>query len=155
MRIRNITDNDIAEVAILMRTLSQQFITNEGSVAASEMFARENDAAAIRSFIQAGMAYHVAEQDGAIVGFIAVRECKHLFHMFVDQRHHRRGIARALWAAARQAAQRGGNDGVFTVNSSNYAVPVYEALGFVRTEPTQCKNGIYYNPMKLDGRHCD
>ncbi len=155
MRIRHITDNDIGEVARLLRALSHDFITNEGSAAAADTFARDNDEAAIRSFIRAGMLYHVAEQDGAIVGFIAVRECKHLFHMFVDQGQHRRGIAKALWAAARQAALDGGNDGVFTVNSSNYAVPVYEALGFVRTQPTQCKNGIYYNPMKLDGRQRD
>jgi len=155
MRIRNITDNDIAEVATLMRGLSQEFITNEGSAAAADFFTRENDGAGLRSFIGAGMVYHVAEQDGRIVGFVALRESKHLFHMFVDKHHHRQGIAKALWATARQTALDAGNPGVFTVNSSNYAVAAYEALGFVRTAPTQCKNGIYYNPMILDGRHSD
>jgi hypothetical protein len=43
MHIRNITDNDIAEVATLMRGLSQPFITNEGSAAAADFFTREND----------------------------------------------------------------------------------------------------------------
>lgn len=155
MRIRNITDNDIAEVATLLRGLSQQFITNEGSAAAADFFTRENDEAGLRSFIRAGMVYHVAELDGRIVGFVAIRECKHLFHMFVDKQHHRQGIAKALWATARQAALDAGNPGDFTVNSSNYAVAVYEALGFVKTAPTQCKNGIHYNPMTLDGRHSD
>ena len=77
MRIRNITDNDIDEVATLLLGLTEQFTTQESSVAAAE----------------------------------------------------------------------------FSVNSPNYAVPVYVAMGFVRTEPTRLKNGIYYNPMKLDGRH--
>ena len=155
MHIRLITDNDIGAVARLMRELSEQFIVNEGSAAAASSFVRENDEAGLRSFIGAGVVYHVAEQDGKILGFIAVRANKHLFHMFVDKQHHRQGIARAMWAVARQAALDAGNPGVFTVNSSNYAVPAYLAMGFVRTEPTQCKNGIYYNPMQLDGRQCD
>jgi hypothetical protein len=49
--------------------------------------------------------------------------------------------------ARREAVARGG-PGQFTVNSSNYAVPVYEAFGFVRTAPTQCLKGLYFNPMR-------
>jgi hypothetical protein len=37
------------------------------------------------------------------------------------------------------------------VNSSNFAVPVYESFGFVRVGPTQCAKGLYYNPMRLAG----
>ena len=137
----------------MLRGLAEEFITHEGGVDAPELFAREYDADGLRRLIGGGVVYHIAEQDGAIVGFLAIRECKHLFHMFVDKRHHRQGIATALWAAAREQALDTGNSGVFTVNSSNYAVPVYKALGFVRTEPMQFKSGIYYNPIKLDGRH--
>lgn len=155
MRIRLITDNDIPAVAALLRTLSEEYILNEGSAAAASSFVRENNEGGLRGFIRAGIVYHVAEQDGKIVGFIAVRAHKHLFHMFVDKQHHRQGIARAMWAVARQAAIEAGNPGVFTVNSSNYALPVYKAMGFVQTEPTQCKNGLFYNPMQLDGSNSD
>ncbi|UUZ49196.1 GNAT family N-acetyltransferase [Massilia sp. B-10] len=41
---------------------------------------------------------------------------------------------------------------MFTVNSSNYAVPVYEALGFVRTMPKLSRNGIEFNPMQTERR---
>jgi len=34
-----------------------------------------------------------------------------------------------------------------TVNSSPYAVKVYERLGFVKTEEQQEKDGILYVPM--------
>lgn len=149
MRIRPITDDDIPAVAKLMRSLSDEFIVHECSRVAAASFARENDESAMRAFIAAGMRYYVAEGDDGIVGFIAMRDNKHVFHMFVDKAHHRQGIAKALWQVARQAALDAGNPGVFTVNSSNYALPVYEALGFLRTAPTQCKNGIYYNPMAL------
>lgn len=155
MRIRPITDNDIPAVAALMRALSEEFIVNEGTAVAASNFVRDNDESGLRSFIAAGIVYHVAEEDGRLLGFIAVRAQSHLFHMFVDKQHHRQGIARALWAVARQAALDAGNPGVFTVNSSNYALPVYRALGFVQTEPMQFKNGLYYNPMQLDGRNSD
>ena len=155
MRIRPITDDDIPAVAALMRALSEEFIVNEGTPAAASNFVRDNDESGLRSFIAAGIVYHVAEQDGQLLGFIAVRAQKHLFHMFVDKRHHRQGIARALWDVARQVALDAGNPGVFTVNSSNYALPAYRALGFVQTEPMLFKNGLYYNPMQLDGRNSD
>ena len=151
MQIRPIADTDIAAVAAMMRALSQEFIVHEGSAAAASSFVRENDEPDLRGFIGAGIMYHVAEKAGHIVGFIAVREQKHLFHMFVAKQHHRQGIAAALWKVARQAAMEAGNPGLFTVNSSNFAVPVYRAMGFVQTEPTQSKNGIFYNPMLLNG----
>lgn len=134
--------------------LAHEFIVKEASADDASNFVRENNADAMRAYIAAGMRYHVAERDGKIVGFIAVREQKHLFHMFVDKAHHRQGIAAALWSVARQAAIDAGSPGVFTVNASNYAVPVYQAMGFVPSAPMQCKNGLYYNPMQLDGgRH--
>ena len=54
-----------------------------------------------------------------------------------------------LWEVARPAAIDAGGSGSFTVNASNFAVPVYEAMGFVRTAPTQCLKGLYFNPMSL------
>lgn len=134
-----------------MRLLSNEFIVHDCAPQAAAKFVGENDEQAIRAFVGAGMAYFVAEQHNAIAGFIAIRDNKHLFHMFVDKPYHRQGIAKAMWAVARQAALDAGNPGLFTVNASHYAVPAYEALGFVRTGPVQCKNGLSYNPMQLGG----
>lgn len=148
------TDADVPAAAALMRALSLEFFLHEVSPEAATFFTSENDEAGLRGFMAAGTAYYAAIIDDALVGFIAVRENKHLFHMFVSKDHHGKGVARALWRHARQQALARGNPGQFTVNASNYAVPVYERMGFVRTAPTQCKNGIYFNPMQLDeGAH--
>lgn len=155
MKIRLIDDADISAVAQLLRSLAEEFFLNESEADAASAFAREHNEDGIGRLIHAGMVYHVAEINGQIAGFIAVRDNKHVFHMFVDKAHHGQGIARAMWDAARTRAKEAGNPGVFTVNSSNFAVPVYEAFGFVRTAPTQCTNGIYYNPMQLVRRNCD
>jgi GNAT superfamily N-acetyltransferase len=155
MHIRPLHEDDIPAIARLMWSLSEEFIVNDSAPEAAAAFKRENDEDGVRGFLRAGMRYHVAEADGAIAGFIAVRENKHLFHLFVDKAWHRRGVGRRLWDVARQAALAAGNPGLFTVNSSNGAVAVYEAFGFVRTDIMQQKNGLYFNPMQLDGRHCD
>jgi hypothetical protein len=42
----------------------------------------------------------------------------------------------------------GARPGEFTVNASNYAVALYEALGFERTAPMQV-GIVRYNPMRL------
>lgn len=151
MRIRPITDPDIPIVAQLLHTLADEFILHESSAADAALFLRQHDESGVRAFIAGGMAYHVAEIDDAIAGFIAVRERSHVFHMFVQRAHHRKGIARALWKAARESAMHAGHAGAFTVNSSNHAVPVYEAMGFVRTAPMQFQAGLYFNPMRFDG----
>lgn len=151
MRIRPITDPDIAFVAQLLRHLANEYIVHESSPDAAAAFLHEHNEAGVRRLIASGMAYHVAELDGTIAGFIAVRDKQHVFHLFVDKAHHRKGIARSLWRAARKAAMDEAHSGVFTVNSSNHAVPVYAAMGFVPTAPMQFKNGIYFNPMQFDG----
>lgn len=133
----------------MLAALADEFIVAGTEPDAAAAFLKEQDAAAIAAHVAAGMVYHVAVEDGGIAGFIGVRDRSHIYHMFVDKACHRRGIARALWHAAREAA---GNPGVFTVNSSNYAVPVYEALGFVRTMPTLSRNGIEFNPMQTERR---
>ena len=149
MLIRPITDYDIPAVARLFHVLATEFIVHESTPASAATFLRENDEDGLRGFIARGHVYHVAEIEGEIVGFIALRERRHLFHMFVAKRLHGQGIARKLWEVARRAAIEDGHDGIFTVNASNFAVPVYEAMGFVRTAATQCTNGLYYNPMQL------
>lgn len=148
MRIRPIEHRDIPAVAALFRALATEFIVHESSPEAAATFLRENDEEGFAAFLRIGHVYHVADIDGELAGFIAIRERRHLFHMFVASPYQRRGVARALWDVARREAIAAGGDGSFTVNASNYALPVYEAMGFERTAPMQCVNGLYFNPMK-------
>lgn len=149
MLIRPLQDRDIPQLARLFRVLALEFIVHESPPEGAATFLRENDAEAIRGYVARGMVYHVAEAGPELAGFIAMRERSHLFHLFVDQRWQRQGIARRLWKVAQARALEGGPLQAFTVNSSNYALPVYEALGFVRTAPMQCAKGLYFNPMAL------
>jgi ribosomal protein S18 acetylase RimI-like enzyme len=149
MDIRPLVNTDIPDVAALLRMLAREYIVHESTPEGAATFLAENDELGIRGFVTRGHAYHVALVDGVLAGFVAVRDNSHLFHLFVARDYHRRGIARRLWEVARAAAVARGGDGVFTVNSSNHAVSVYESFGFVRVGPTQCVKGLYFNPMRL------
>lgn len=148
MQIRPVEQGDIPAVACLFKVLAREFIVHESTPEGAATFMRENDEEAIRRYIEAGHVYHVADSDGEIAGFIAVRDRSHLFHMFVGVKWQRQGVAKRLWTVARQAAIDSGGSGSFTVNASNFAIPVYEAMGFVRTAPMQCLKGLYFNPME-------
>ncbi len=94
-------------------------------------------------------AYLVAELEGQIAGFVAMRDNKHLFHLFVAAAHQRIGIARALWEQARQVSLRAGPITEFTVNSSLNAVPVYLSFGFAPAGAIMQEHGIAFLPMRL------
>ena len=149
MQIRPFDAPDLVACARLLRAAAIEFIVHESPPEGACTFLRENDEDGIRGYVAAGHVYHVAEDGGEIAGFIAIRDDSHVFHLFVDKRWHGQGLARRLWEAARAATLARGGSGVFTVNSSNHAVPVYAAFGFARTAPTQCVKGLYFNPMRL------
>jgi predicted GNAT family N-acyltransferase len=67
---------------------------------------------------------------------------------FVKEEYHQLGIGKQLFALAKMTAVVEGAKEM-TVNSSAYAVEVYERLGFERTDEMQMVDGIQFLPMKL------
>jgi predicted GNAT family N-acyltransferase len=93
----------------------------------------------------------VAAAEDEIVGMIEVRNHDHVSLFFVDARVHRRGIGRELLQQALDICRHHRPDlRQVDVNSSLYAVPVYERLGFRPAGPEQVKNGIRFVPMVLE-----
>jgi GNAT superfamily N-acetyltransferase len=152
MLIRPLDASDIPACARLLRASAREFIVHESPPEGACTFLRENDEEGIRGYVARGHVYHVALDAGALAGFVAIRDNGHVFHLFVDRRWHGQGLARRLWEVARGAALERGGSGSFTVNASNFAVPVYAAFGFEHTAPTQCVKGLYFNPMRFDPR---
>jgi ribosomal protein S18 acetylase RimI-like enzyme len=148
MLIRPMREADIPAAADLLRRAAEEFILHESSPGDAAAFLAEQGERGLRGFIAAGYVYHVAEVEGELAGFIGVRERTHIYGLYVDKRWQRRGIARSLWETARAAALGPGHPGVFTVNSSNYALPLYASFGFERTAAMQV-GIVRYNPMRL------
>ncbi|RVU31957.1 GNAT family N-acetyltransferase [Rheinheimera riviphila] len=154
MQIRQATTSDAKVISNLIKGLALQFITPEFTAAATQHFLSSNNQAAIEGFFEQGFVYFVAESAGAngveLIGCIGMRNHSHLYHLFINEAWQGQGLARKLWQHAMSYCEDHGNPGSYTVNSSNNAVPVYQALGFVRTAPMQQMHGVLFNPMQWE-----
>ncbi|MCE5343642.1 MAG: GNAT family N-acetyltransferase [Eubacteriales bacterium] len=90
------------------------------------------------------LCYYGAFEDNKLVGMLATRsEGAHIALFFVREAYHRRGVGRSLFTLMLSDAKAD----TITVNSSPYAVAVYNRLGFVAAMPEQVRDGIRYTPM--------
>ena len=145
--IRPMVQDDVPAVAALLESLAREHILPEFAPEARALFLTKNNAHSIRELVQKGFRYHVAMVNDRLVGFVGTRDNSHLYHMFVANEFQRRGLGRRLWHIARAECLAAGNQGAFTVNSSNNAIAVYERFGFVRSGPVKDLGGVLYNPM--------
>jgi GNAT superfamily N-acetyltransferase len=149
MRIRPATPADAGAISALIHSVSHFFTLHPDGEGAEEFFAELTPEVIGGRLASPEYRYLVAEDEGALAGVVAIRENRHLYHLFVAPDAHRRGLARRLWTTAMNDALDAGNPGEFTVNSSVYAVPVYERFGFRATGPRVETRGIAFVPMKL------
>lgn len=151
--IRELADDEEHAVADLVMRSFLTHVGHEYSANGVEEFVRYADASALRGRLESGRCFTlVAVADDDVVGMIEFRDRDHLSMLFVDDRFHRRGIARTLVG---RAIGRLGESGVvseISVNSSRYAVPAYEHLGFEVSDRERTVNGITFIPMKLVSR---
>ena len=157
--VRDATPKDAEAISSLISSLASFFLAEPDNPELAASFFATITPDAIRDYITGGqfrvhvaehVAEHVADCGSQLAGVVAVRDHSHLYHLFVADRWHRRGLASWLWSTARQVAGEAGNLGKFTVNSSLYAVSVYERFGFVATGPEVRKDGLIFVPMTLD-----
>ena len=149
MNIRPANAEDIKAISDLIRGVAHYFLLNPNGEGA-EQFLLSITPEAIEGYItNPSFNYLVCYIDQELAGVIAIREKKHLFHLFVAPKFQRRGIALKLWQEAKEAAISSGNVDGFTVNSTPYAVPIYKRFGFSTTGPRIEKNGIAFVPMQL------
>jgi len=93
----------------------------------------------------------LATTQNRVVGMIEVRDESHISLLFVDKRFQRRGIGRELMRRGLSICQRRNPElSKVTVNSSPYAVRIYERLGFSREGLEQVKDGAQFAPMVLE-----
>ena len=150
--IRQATPEDTPAIAALVLSLSRYFLADPERPEAAEAFFRTITPEAIAGYISGGrFRYHVAEDARELAGVVAVRDGGHLYHLFVAERFHRRGLATRLWEHARGDAIARGNPGRFTVNASLIAVPLYERLGFAASAPAVVQDGIAFQAMETGG----
>ena len=149
--IRRGTIQDAERVSSLVTALSEEFIVGEFAPEGRAYFLREHSPAEVHRRLAGDFRFYLAEDGKDLVAVAAIRGNTHLYYLFVSKPYQGTGLARRLWSRVKEDSMAQGNAGVFTVNASNHAIAAYEGLGFRRTEPTQEKNGVLYNPMRFVG----
>lgn len=121
---RDAVPADADAISALVTALAPYFLADPERPEDAAFFFTTITPEAIRGYLAGDFRYHLAESGSELAGLIGVRGASHVYHLFVDARFHRRGIAGQLWERARAAAREAGNPGQFTVNASRYALPV-------------------------------
>lgn len=143
-RIRLCTPADAEAMAALAGSLAHYFVGDPGAASVQPFLATFRPAAMAELLANPDFLCLGAETDGRLLGLITLHRPAHVHHLFVSPDAHRRGIARALWQAIQPALPAATP---VTVNASEFAVAVYQRLGFVASAEVQERNGVRYVPM--------
>lgn len=149
LTLRRATADDAHELGAMISSLAHLFYAAPTGAGAEKFRISITPQALAVLIAQPQMIYLVADDGNNVRGAVAIRECRHLLHLFVAPGFQGRGIGHRLWTAAREAALAAGADGMFTVNASLNAVAVYQRFGFEMVGAPQQANGLIFQPMKL------
>ncbi|MFA6075613.1 MAG: GNAT family N-acetyltransferase [Negativicutes bacterium] len=105
----------------------------------------------IQRLIEGKRSIIVAECKTGIVGAVETKDGNHISMLFIDKSHHRQGIAKELMLQAiNRFREINPNLQTIILNSSKYAIPFYEKLGFVCTGPERKRNSVLSTPMEMN-----
>lgn len=148
MQVRSATAADAKRISSLIRNLSGSLMHSPNGEGAELFLASVSEPAIGQCIAAENFLYLIAEVGSELAGVAALRDKRHLYHLFVAQAHQRKGIGRGLWLTVKAFALAAGNDGHFTVNSSLNAVLVYTRFGFAPSGAKVEKNGVTFLPMQ-------
>ena len=146
MNIRPAKTQDAEAISALINASAHHFLLDSSGKGAERFLAAITPQAILGYISSSNFHYLIAEDGTGLAGAVALRDGRHLFHLFVSPNHQRQGLARTLWEAVKNCAAR--DLKTFTVNSSPNAVAVYERFGFVVSGLRTEVNGIAFVPME-------
>jgi ribosomal protein S18 acetylase RimI-like enzyme len=153
IEIRDMHPNEASEVSTLVQTVFGRYEAPDYSAEGVIEFQKYNTPQQLIERLNKNHFVLVAIANNRIVGMIEIRNHQHISLFFVHSEFHGQGIGKALWANAVERCKDSdvnANFSVFTVNSSPYAVSIYERLGFYKKSPEQVMNGIRFIPMSAE-----
>lgn len=155
MQIRLATKEDAQNISELIHRVSH-FFTLRSNGEGAEAFFDTISVTALEQTISADhfMYWVGVNPSNKVIGAIALRDHRHLYHLFVTPEEQGKGFATQLWqhllAHVLAHASRHGNPTELTVNSSLVAQNIYRGFGFEISDEVQYKHGLAYIPMRLN-----
>jgi len=146
MNIRSATPSDATEIAALIRSHESVVVVDPS--AAAPFWESMSESAHAMNLASDRYRYFVADSEGVLVGYIAMRDATHLFNLFVSRPWQRRGVGRALWQHVLDVHLSVLPRRIVTVNVSVNALPAYRALGFSEAGEEVRVHGLAFVPMR-------
>ncbi len=143
--IRKLECDDMAEVSRLVLGTFHAFIsktyTEEGIVNFKNFM---NPVSLQTDIFNGNIDIYGMFVSDTLAGVIGRRGSNHICMFFVAKEYHRQGIGKALFLHLLNYVN---SQMPVTVNASDYAVSVYEKLGFEKNGERTEENGIIFTPM--------
>ena len=138
--------NEIPEAYSLVREVYNELVSSENTKQGNDVFydfIKFEEAKKRLSEISFAI---IAKIDSRICGIIEIKNYNHVCLLFVKKEMMRQGLAKTMFKLAIDKCIQKNSDYI-DVNSSLYAIPIYEKLGFSQTEDKKLVNGIQFIPM--------
>lgn len=145
--IRQFQPQDAQSLEPLIRQTFDRYIKNELSPEGQSVFF-DMVARVVGNHYRDYMTF-TALDDETPVGMLSLRQQTHICLFFCDKNQMNRGIGRALLNYAQQVLlDKLHRDITLTVNSSLFAVNIYQRLGFASKGGVERINGISFQAME-------
>ena len=148
LTVRKIRLGEEVEVCNLVARSFNEFIAPEFSEEGIEEFFKYSNPREFKKRSESGYFSMVAKSQDKLAGMIEVKGNRHISMLYVDRAFHRKGVAKELIRIALEKVFSNNiNHDDITVNSSRYAVPFYERLGFLQFEEEKSIYSVIHIPM--------
>ncbi|MFC3031538.1 GNAT family N-acetyltransferase [Pseudoalteromonas fenneropenaei] len=151
LMLRDALPSDAKVISKLILPLTEKYVVPDCLPEGQIQLRNAMSEAAVAGYIAVGMDYQLLFSAAKeLVGVVAMKDNRHLYHLFVAESYHGQGLAGKLWQVAKARCMANGNTGNFTVNSALSAEPVYLKFGFQRVAGIRERAGIRDIPMQLN-----
>lgn len=148
--IRQMETGEETSICTLVMECFNEFVAPGYSCEGVGEFTKYVQPLSMKERMLAGNIILVAKVGAEAAGIVEIRQPNHISLLFVKKEFHRMGIGRKLMdRAVEKCIELYPQIDYMEVNSSPYAVEIYERMGFAREDVEQTVNGIRFIPMNL------
>jgi len=134
MKIRKANFRDAQRLSRLALSLSKYY-GDDDPTGIAPFFKKRLTIKEFEKYLKEDKTYehYIYEKNNQIIAYFSLLNETHFLYLFVDEQYHRQGIGKTLV----EYALKEKSHEIYTVNSSLYAIPFYQNLGFISNASVQ------------------
>ena len=149
VEVSELSINEIPSYARLIRAVYDEIVAIDYSDEGNQTFYNFISEDAILQRLKNGNLMVCAKINGEIVGAHEIRDINHIALFFVKIQYQEKGIGKELFKYSLKLIKKKYPEiNNVTVNSSPFALKIYNRLGFIKTSDIKEKDGIKFYQME-------